>query len=111
MCSSDLNIIRRVASQPFQNNMESFSVPYLELTMEAGVGDSVTTDPKVRMDRSLDGGKTFKDDRTRPIGKIGEYKKRTIWRRNGRAARFEIFRFTLSDPVKPVIIQLTADIV
>jgi len=34
-----------------------------------------------------------------------------IWRRNGRAARFEVFRFTMSDSVKPVIIQLTAEII
>ena len=33
-----------------------------------------------------------------------------IWNRNGRASRFELFRFTMSDPVKPVFIQLTADI-
>lgn len=104
------NIIRRVATQPFQNNMQSFTVPYLELTMEAGVGNEAVPDPFIRMDRSLD-GKTFKDERARRIGKIGEFGRRTIWRRNGRVARFEVLRFTLSDPVKPVIIQLTADIV
>ena len=103
------NIVRRIATQPFQNNMESFTVPSLELTMEAGVGNEAVVDPQIMMDRSTDGGKTFVDQRIRSIGKIGEYNKRTIWRRNGRAARFEIFRFTLSDAVKPVIIQLTAD--
>lgn len=103
------NIVRRIATQPFQNNMESFTVPSLELTMEAGVGNEAVIDPQIMMDRSTDGGKTFVDQRIRSIGKIGEYNKRTIWRRNGRAARFEIFRFTLSDAVKPVIIQLTAD--
>jgi len=103
------SIVRRVATQPFQNNMKPITVPSLELTMEAGVGNSEVTDPKIRLDRSLD-GKTFKDDRTRSIGKAGQYGRRTIWRRNGRASRFEIFRFTLSDSIKPVIIQLTADI-
>ena len=44
------------------------------------------------------------------IGKVGEYDRRVIWTRNGRASRFELFRFTMSDPVKPVFIQLTADI-
>lgn len=102
-------ILRTVATQPFQNNMQSFTVPSLELTMESGVGNSDVPDPKIRMDRSLD-GKTFKDERTRKIGKVGEFRKRAIWRRNGRAARFEIFRFKMSDPVRPVIIQLTADI-
>ena len=104
------NIVRRVATQPFQNNMESFTVPSLELTMEAGVGNEAVVNPQIMMDRSTDGGKTFVDQRTRSIGKIGQYNKRTIWRRNGRTARFEVFRFTLSDAVKPVIIQLTADL-
>lgn len=104
-------IVRIVATQPFQNNMQAIMVPWIELTMEAGVGTSECEDPQIRMDRSTDGGKTFKDDRMRAMGKKGEYMRRTIWRRNGRAARFEIFRFTLSDAVKPVIIQLTADIV
>ena len=104
------DIVRVIATQPFQNNMEALLVPSLELTMEAGVGNADAKNPIVRMDRSTDGGKTFSDDRSRPIGKVGDYGRRTIWRRNGRAARFEIFRFKLSDPVKPVIIQLTADI-
>lgn len=103
------NLIRVVATQPFQNNMKSISVPSIELTMESGVGNDDVLEPKIRMDRSLD-GKLFKDERSRKIGRKGEFSKRAIWRRNGRAARFEIFRFTLSDPVKPVIIQLTADI-
>jgi len=105
------NIIRRIATQPFQNNMQAVMVPTLELTMEAGVGNDDVVNPKIRMDLSDDGGKTFKDDRTRSIGKIGEFKRRTIWRRNGRFARFVVMRFTLSDAIKPVIIQLTADIV
>jgi len=54
--------------------------------------------------------KTWSDTRFRSIGKVGEYNHRPIWRRNGRAARFELFRFTVSDPVKPVVIQMTADI-
>ena len=103
-------IVRRVASQPFQNNMKPLFVPSMELTMEAGVGNTDAIDPVVRMDRSSDGGKTFGYDRSRRMGKKGDYTRRTIWRRVGRAARFEVFRFTLSDPVKPVIIQLTANV-
>jgi hypothetical protein len=103
-------IIRTVATQPFQNNMQSIFVPSLELTVESGVGNENVTDPVIAMDRSVD-GKTWSDQRLRKLGKIGEYDRRAIWRRNGRASRFEVFRFTLSDAVKPVIIQLTANIV
>lgn len=103
-------IVRRVATQPFQNNMQSVFFPSLELTVESGVGNAEVTDPVIIMERSTD-GKTWSGPRQRPIGKIGEYSRRAIWRRNGRASRFEVFRFTLTDAVKPVIIQLTANII
>ena len=103
-------IIRRVATQPFQNNMQSVFFPSLELTVESGVGNDAVADPQITLERSQD-GKTWSDPISRSIGKIGEYSRRAIWRRNGRASRFELFRFTLSDAVKPVIIQLTANIV
>lgn len=104
------HIIRRRASMPFSNNSESFSVASLELTMESGVGDAGTPDPKIRMATSKD-AKIFSDDRTRSIGRIGEYNKRAIWNRLGRFSRFSIFQFTMSDMVKPVIIKMEADVV
>jgi hypothetical protein len=103
-------IIRRVATQPFQNNMQSVFFPTLELTVESGVGNFDAPDPQITLERSKD-GKTWSGPIARSIGKIGEYSRRAIWRRNGRASRFEIFRFTLTDAVKPVIIQLTANII
>ncbi|PHR99263.1 MAG: hypothetical protein COA78_25300 [Blastopirellula sp.] len=106
----DNPIFRRIATQPFQNNMKSIFVPSIELTMESGVGNAECPDPVIRMDRSVD-GKTFSPERVRSIGKVGEYNRRAIWRRNGRASRFEIFRWTMTDAVKPVIIQATANIV
>lgn len=104
------DIIRTVSTQPFQNTMYSFFVPSIELTVESGVGNTTVVDPQISMERSRD-GKTWSDPRSRSIGKVGEYDRRAIWRRNGYVNRFEIFRFTLTDQVKPVIIQLTADIV
>lgn len=104
------DIIRTVATQPFQNTMNSFFVPSIELTVESGVGNTTVVDPQISMERSRD-GKTWSDPRSRSIGKVGEYDLRPVWRRNGYVNRFEIFRFTLTDQVKPVIIQLTADIV
>lgn len=103
-------IIRRAATQPFQNNLKSIFVPSIELTVESGVGNAAVIEPVITMDRSND-GKTWSDARPRSIGKVGEYDKRAIWRKNGRVSRFEIFRFTLTDAVKPVIIQLNAEII
>jgi hypothetical protein len=103
------NIVRTVTTQPFQNNMKPFFVPMIELTIESGVGDAVTPDPEVRMSISSD-GKSWTSERSRSMGKIGEYGKTAVWRRNGRMPRFCVFRFVISDKVKVVIIQLTADI-
>ena len=63
----------------------------------------------ISMDIS-DDAKTFKYERSRPMGKIGEYYRRAVWYKNGRAPRFRIFRFKMSDPVKPVIIKLEAKV-
>ena len=106
----DADMVRVFATQPFQNNMQSFSVPYLELTVESGVGNSAVPDPKMRLAISKD-GKTFGYSRTRRLGKIGEFTHRSTWNRNGRMPRMAVLRFTLSDAVKPVVLQLTADIV
>jgi len=102
-------IVREFTTMPFQNNMEPFFVPWMELTVESGMG-SLTRDPVVVMSRSTDGGKTFKYQRQRPIGKQGEYDRRAIWRRNGRVDRFDCYRFTFSEPYKYRVAQLTADI-
>jgi len=103
-------MFRRIATQPFQNNMNSFAVPSLELTVESGTGNSNSPEPIMRLDRSLD-GKKFTYERQRKIGRIGESEKRLVWTRNGRAKRLEVFRFTTTSSSKSVIIQLTADII
>lgn len=112
----DMEIVRTFTTQPFQNNMQPFFVPKLELTVESGVGllddDQPTNavNPSVQLQISRDGGKTWGETRTRLIGAMGEYNTRAVWRRNGRCARFDVYRFVMSDPVKPVVIQLTAQV-
>ncbi len=112
----DMEIVRTFTTQPFQNNMQPFFVPKLELTVESGVGlldddqPENAVNPSVRLEISRDGGKTWGETRTRLIGAMGEYNTRAVWRRNGRCKRFDLYRFSMSDPVKPVCIQLTAQI-
>lgn len=110
----DMEIVRTFATQPFQNNMQPFFVPKIELTVESGVGliegsADNAVNPSVRMQISRD-GKTWGNERQRPIGAMGEYDSRAVWRRNGRSKRFDVYRFIMSDPVKAVAIQLTAQI-
>lgn len=103
------NILRVIATQPFSNLGSSVKVPMIELTIESGVGNSDRPDPVISMDIS-DDGKTFTYERSRSMGKVGEYDRRAIWYRNGRAPRFRVLRFKMSDPVKPVIIKCEASV-
>jgi hypothetical protein len=103
--------IRRVASSPtFSAGLVNTKVAMVEATVESGVGNAASTDPQMSMDYSDDGGKTFVYPRTRSMGKIGEYKRRVVWRRNGAFPRFRILRFTMSDAVKPVLISISAQV-
>ena len=65
---------------------------------------------QVRMDRSRNGGRTFTDERGRSRGKTGEYNRRLIWRRNGRAHTTDMYRFTISDSVQLAAILLTIEV-
>ena len=101
------NIRRVIASQPFANQGNAVRVSMIEVTIESGVGNSDRPDPMISMDIS-DDAKTYKYERSRSMGKVGEYNSRAVWYRNGRSPRFRIFRFKMSDPVKPVIIKAEA---
>ncbi len=73
----------------------------VRLDIDAGVGlDGIGqgTDPQVIMQYSDDGGKTWSNERWKPIGKIGEFKNQCVWRRNGQS-RQRIYRFMITDPV------------
>jgi len=102
-------IIRTFSTQPFASQGNAVIVSELEATMESGVGDLITTNPKIRMSTSKD-GKVFTDELVREIGAYGEFSKRAIWYRLGRFARFVVIKFVMSDPVKPVFIKLEARI-
>lgn len=103
------NIILDVATMPFSNVGDAITFPLLELIVESGVGNAEDPNPEITLFRSTD-GIDFKNGRQRSAGKIGDTKKRLQWRRNGRAARMEVFRFTWSSKVKKVIIKLEANI-
>jgi len=102
------DIVRIFSTLPLHNRSNSFRVPRIELTMESGVGNGVP-DPAVTMAISED-SKTFSYERLRRIGRIGDYKHRVIWRKNGRMPRFVVFRFRISDPIKVVIIKLEVSV-
>jgi len=103
-------IEREIAGRPFTNQGLPFSVPMLEVKMDAGVGNVNAVDPKMRMDRSKN-GKTWSGERVRSVGKIGNYDQRVVWRRNGRVFQNETFRFKFAEKARAVIVKIMADII
>lgn len=81
----------------------------LELIMETGVGDLTTTDPKIMMSYSDDGGKTFSTERQGSVGSMGQFQKRVRWHSMGQF-RERIIRIRTSDPVYYSIHLATAEI-
>jgi hypothetical protein len=106
------SINRIVSTTPFHAQGERVMVGKMELTCESGVGNIVDpgSDPVVRREYSDDGGRTFGNSTERNLGKQGEYRKRQIWRSEGQFSTSRVYRFSMSDPVRSVIIKLEADI-
>lgn len=71
--------------------------------LESGVGNSAGDDPQITLSISRDGGHTWGNEKSASIGRIGEYGKRAIFRRLGRAYDWT-FKLRITDPVKRVLI-------
>lgn len=81
----------------------------LEIEFESGVGVDASTDPEAILDWSDDGGHTWSNEHVATFGKLGEYTKRAIWRRLGNS-RGRVYRVTINDPVKRVIIGANLEV-
>ena len=102
------NINRTFSTFMIQNQSIALLISRLEITMQAGVG-TFELDPQVRMSWT-DDGHIYGDELSRGIGRVGEYNRRAIWTRLGRAPRFRRWRFEFSEKVKFVVakLQMTA---
>lgn len=82
-----------------------------EVRFEAGVG--LTTgqgsDPKIMMEYSDDGGRTWRALPTRTLGKKGEYRDRAVWHNLG-SSRQRVYRGSVSDPVAVYIGDTLAEV-
>lgn len=123
-------LVQRFATtQPFDNQGRPVFVSKIEAVCEAGVGlandvsvESGTTvrgepisvmtgsDPKITLAWSDNGGRTFTGYLSRSLGKMGEYKRRQLWRKLGRFSRARVVRFEISAPVKAVLIRAEAEV-
>jgi hypothetical protein len=100
------SIVRLRSAPHFSKGLKKITHHSFQLDMETGVGlDGTTqgTNPKAIMRWSDDGGKSWSNERWADIGKIGETKKRVLWRRLG-ASRDRVYEVSVTDPVKVVLI-------
>lgn len=78
----------------------------LDLVFEQGVGDPTGQgyDPKVMLDFSDNGGRTWSSEIWRSLGKAGEYRKVARYNRLG-SPRDRVYRYSISDPVRRTLVQ------
>lgn len=105
-------IFRQKTSSPYNIEQMHLFVSALILTMESGQGviDSTADgfDPKIKMEFSDDGARTFSNPALRSYGKIGQYNKVPSWRRQGFTPRNRVVRFTTTEPIRSNLIRLDA---
>ena len=86
---------------PTQSGRMAIMTAKLECAKGVGLPTGQGSDPVVEMRQSVDGGNNFTAWSPKGIGRQGEYSRRTIWRRRGRAKdQGVVFEFRKSDPVK-----------
>ncbi|MBE16506.1 MAG: putative packaged DNA stabilization protein [Prokaryotic dsDNA virus sp.] len=82
----------------------------IQVVVENGVGNSDAPDPQLRMSYSDDGGRNYSYERSKSMGKVGEYRHKVFYPRLGRSDISRVFRFEMSDPVKSTIINVIGDV-
>lgn len=103
-------VITRVRQSPhlhFQGKVGYISA--LELLMEEAVATAAVPNPQVVLQHSKDRGHNWNSEQWSSMGKVGEYDLPIIYRRIGRCQDI-IFRITVTDAVKSVLIGAYMDI-
>lgn len=99
-------IVRMRTAPHLSKNLVRLFHNHFQLDLETGVGLDGTgqgTDPQAMLQWSDDGGHTWSNERMASMGAIGQRKTRVIWRRLG-SSRDRVYRVSISDPVKVVLI-------
>ena len=101
---------RQVTTRHIHMDGNMFGISELWIDMETGVGLSAGqgSNPQIMLRVSKDNGRTFGPEKWRTLGALGMYGTRVgPWRRLGMSRDF-VFEFTMTDPVKFVIIHGSA---
>lgn len=89
------------------SNLDRVYHSQFQIDFEAGVGldgSGQGTDPMAMLQWSNDSGHTWSNEHWTSIGEIGETKQRAVWRRLGQA-RDRVYKVTVTDPVKVIMIN------
>jgi hypothetical protein len=102
-------ILRQLISKHVFTDYENVTIKELYIDCEVGTADvpgsgSPPRAPQVMLEWSKDGGRTYGNQIWQPIGNIGNYKARAVWRNLG-LARDWVFRFSFSENNKFVIVN------
>lgn len=102
---------KRVTQFLHSGSRRRVGVPRIEVEFAAGVGllSGQGSDPQAMLRYSVDGGKTWSSEMWRPIGKRGEYERRSVWHKLGVGRQF-LFEVVVTDPVPVTIIAGHADV-
>jgi hypothetical protein len=102
----DGDILRRERTTPYLSAENQYVfVHQFQLGTQPGVGLSTGqgSAPVVTLEISRDGARTWVNAGNAPLGPIGAYETRAIWRNLGRfISGFAVLRVTMTDPVKCV---------
>lgn len=97
LLSDDGLRIHRIRQAPHvQSEQSLFFARSFQLLLQTGKSTDQTLDPQVMMQYSKDGGETWSKERWKSAGKIGQFKRRAVWRGLGRM-RDLIIRVTMTD--------------
>jgi hypothetical protein len=78
----------------------------LELEFETGVGTADNTDPKVMLQLSEDGGRTWDNEIWRSLGQRGDFKRKAIWNRLGTPRLGNrVYQYSISSATRRTLIQ------
>jgi hypothetical protein len=88
------------------------TINFIEIEMERGVGlqSGQGSAPVLMLQWSKDGGKTWSNEIHGSIGAAGKYRTRIRFNRLG-SGRDRVFKLSISDPVKCVIVDGYADVI
>lgn len=93
---------REIVTRHFFKDFDRVIVDELTIDFDVGLGSEAGSDPQVMLQISKDNGKSWGTELWQSLGKIGETRKRVVWRRLGQG-RDWTFKLRVTDDVDFVI--------